>query len=389
MLLLLLSLFTVFNTSEAKFLVEDSISIVGGFDSNPLYRDTSASSDYLFQVDPKLFLIYDTNEITLKVGGLATYSKYIKNNNQTSLAWNLSGKLEARPYESTKIQFYSDYTKNSDPILLDDESRYKWSSPSLKLNMEYRAPTSSWGFSAGFEAQSKEYELASLQNFNNRKKYISMGGKYYFFPETALIFGAKSGYSTYTAGRSVGPYPNNNSVYNEVYTGLDGRISSDILMKLKFGFLWLDYQVGTDFTEPILSLNFIDVLSSLHSITVGYERMAYDSTYSNFYVDQKLSVESKSILFDSITNLFTAQYIYRYYRYYPKRIDHRLGFISEFAIPFITLNKLNGENISFVTTFLAEWVNSDAYNNFGLYTGPDPSASYKRLVIMAGLTTKY
>ncbi|MEI6093485.1 MAG: hypothetical protein WCQ47_07370, partial [bacterium] len=169
----------------------------------------------------------------------------------------------------------------------------------------------------------------------------------------------------------------------------DGRISSDILMKLRVGFLWLDYQFGTDFTEPVVVLNFTDILSSLHSITVGYERMAYDSTYSNFYVDQKLSVESKSIWFDSITNLFTAQYIYRYYRYSPKRIDHRLGFISEFAVPLINLNRLNGESISFVTTFLAEWVNSDAYNNFGYYTGPDPSASYKRFVVMAGLTTKY
>ena len=63
--------------------------------------------------------------------------------------------------------------------------------------------------------------------------------------------------------------------------------------------------------------------------------------------------------------------------------------MTEFAIPLVTLNKVNNETISFVTTALAEWVNSDAYNNFGLYVGPDPSASYKRFVVLVGLSTKY
>ncbi|MCX6111807.1 MAG: hypothetical protein NTY22_00750 [Proteobacteria bacterium] len=377
------------NAAEAKFSVEDSISLTGGFDSNPLYRDESLGFDYLVKVYPKLAFIYDTKEITLKVGGWADYDKYFKNTNQSSLGWNTAGELEARPYESTRIDFYADYTKNSDPILLDTESRYRWGSPTLKLVMDYRAPLSAWGFSSGFEATSKAYELASVQNFDNRKKYISMGGKYYFFPETALIFGIKSGYSTYTQGRNAQPYGNTNSVYNEIYTGLNGKISSDIMMKLKFGFLWLDYQFGTDFNEPVVTLNITDIISSIHSIKVEYERMAYDSTYSNFYVDNKLSVESKSVWFDSITNLFTAQYIYRYYRAYPRRIDHRLGFITEFAVPLVTISKMGNENISFITTVLAEWVNSDAYNNFGLYTGPDPSASYKRFVVLMGLTTKY
>ena len=155
--------------------------------------------------------------------------------------------------------------------------------------------------------------------------------------------------------------------------------------------IWLIFSIefGTDFHEPVIILSLTDIMSSLHSITVGYERMAYDSTYSNYYVDNRLSVESKSIWFDSITNLFTAQYIYRFYRAYPRRIDHRLGFIAEFAVPLVTISKAGNENISFVTTALAEWVNSDAYNYFGLYTGPDPSASYRRLVVLFGLTTKY
>ena len=376
-------------TANASFLVDDSVSIGGGFDSNPLYMDSSLGSDYLIKVYPKLFFIYYTKEITLRVGGWADYDRYFNNTNQSSLAWNTAGELEARPYETTKIDIYADYTKNSDPILLDTESRFRWNSPTIRLSLDYREPTSSWGFSSGFEADNKNYELVSQQNFDNRKKYISMGGKYYFFPETALLFGIKSGYSTYTQGHYVQPYGNNNSVYNEIYTGLEGRISSDIMMKLRFGFLWLDYQFGSDFNEPVLLLSLTDIMSSLHSITVTYERMAYDSTYSNYYVDNKLSVESKSIWFDSITNLFTAQYIYRFYRAYPRRIDHRLGFIAEFAVPLVTISRAGNKNISFVTTALAEWVNSDAYNYFGLYTGPDPSASYRRFVVLFGLTTKY
>jgi hypothetical protein len=309
LLFLLLILFLPY-VAEARFFVEDSISVVGGFDTNALYMDTSQRSDYLLKVDPKLFFVYERKELTLKLGGWADYNKYFRNKDQTSFSWNAAGKITARPTESISIDFYSDYTKNSDPILLDTESRYDWNSPTLKLKFDYRMPLSSWGFSAGFESDSKEYDLVSLHNFDNRKRYISMGGKYYFFPETALIFGVRSGVSTYTAGFSAVPYGNSDSVYNEIYTGLDGEISSDITMKLKLGFLWLNYEHGTDFYEPVLNLSFIDMLSPLHTLTVSYERMAYDSTYSNFYVDQKFSVESKAILFDSITNLFTAHYIY-------------------------------------------------------------------------------
>ena len=98
--------------------------------------------------------------------------------------------------------------------------------------------------------------------------------------------------------------------------------------------------------------------------------------------------EFKSVWYDSMINLATFQYTYRYYRMYPRRVDHILGFITELAVPIIIIGSIN-ENIAFTTKFMAEWINSDAYNSFGLYNGPDPSASYRRLVLMVGLTNKF
>jgi len=150
----------------------------------------------------------------------------------------------------------------------------------------------------------------------------------------------------------------------------------------------MNYQYGLDFHEPVMSLRVTDIMSESTSLAAVYERMAYDSVYSNFYVDQKVAIELKSIWYDSIVNLATFQYIYRYYRISPRRVDHRLGFITEFSIPLFVISGIK-ENISFTTKAMAEWVNSDAYNSFGYYTGPDPSANYSRFVVLVGLTNKF
>ncbi len=386
-IIIFLFLFVV-GFADAKFYVKDSVSILGGVDTNSLYLESSSGIDYFMRVDPKVIFVLDKREILLRAGGGIDYNRYFKNTEQSFFAWTFNGDIELKPDDQTKVALVNEYSNNSDPVLMDTEARAKWALYTIKANIDYKTANKSWEFISGIESDSKKYEDNTYQNFNNKKAYINIEARYFFFPESALKFGVVGGKSYYTAGYNSIPYGLSDSVSLEGFTGLSGRLMENMSMDIRAGFLWLDYQYGSSFYEPVMNLKVTDMVSSSASLSAIYERMAYDSVYSNFYVDQKVAMEFKSIWYDSMVNLTTFQYIYRYYKPEPKRIDHRLGFITEVSVPLFLINSVE-ENISFTTKFLAEWVNSDAYNSFGYYAGPDPSASYKRMVIMFGLTNKF
>jgi len=373
---------------DAKFTVQDSVSIGGGFDTNPLFLDASSSMDYLLRVDPSLDFIYDKSSFYTKIGGGIDYNKYFKNTNQSFFKWKFDSLVSVRPEESTILDLINNYDNNSDPVMMTTEDRAKWGLYTMKASLHYLTKSNLWKIDGDFESYTRRYDSDTYKNFNNNKRYMTIKTKFFFFPETAFLFGYKGGFSTYTAEHTAQPYGNSDSVYNEGFVGLDGQITSSVDMFLKFGFLYLDYEYGTDFHEPVLELRVTDFLSKLSSLTATFERMAYDSTYSNFYVDDRMALEFKNIWYDNFVSLSTFQYIYRDYRIYPGRRDHRLAFITETAVPVFVMPSVK-ENISLFVRFMAEWVNSDAYNYFKLYTGPDPAASYRRFVLLVGLTTKY
>jgi len=373
---------------EAKFNVKDSVSLAGGFDTNPLFLDASSSMDYLLRVDPNLDFIYDKSSFYTKIGGGLDYNKYFKNTNQSFFKWKFDSLISIRPEESTVLNLVNNYDNNSDPVMMTTEDRAKWSLYTMKASLHYVTKSNLWNIDGDFESYSRRYDSSNYKNFNNDKRYLSIKAKFYFFPETAFLFGYKGGFSAYNEGYTAVPYGNSDSVYNEGFLVLDGQITDSVEMFLKFGFLYLDYQYGTDFHEPVLELRVVNMLSKLSSLTATFERMAYDSTYSNFYVDNRLALEFKNIWYDNFVNLSTFQYIYRDYRIFPGRRDHRIAFITEGAVPVFVMSSVK-ENISLFARFMAEWVNSDAYNYFNLYAGPDPAASYRRFVLMVGLTTKY
>lgn len=374
---------------DAKFMVEDSISLSGGVDTNPLFLDGSSTMDYLLRVDPQLDFVLDVSSFYAKVGGGIDYNRYFKNTNQSFFKWKFDSLLSVRPEESTEIELINNYDNNSDPIMMTTDDRAKWGMYTMKASVHYLTKSKLWRIDGDFESYTKRYDSDNFRNFNNNKRYLTVKTKFYFFPETAFVMGYKGGYSFYTAGHNIAPYGNTDSVYAEPFIGLDGQITSNYEMSIKLAFLFLDYEYGSSFHEPVLELKVTNLISKTSSISGIYERMAYDSTYTNFYVDNRLALEFKNIWYDSIVNLSTLQYIYRYYRLPPaKRIDNRLALISEMAFPIMSMGSIK-ENLSFFVRVLAEWVNSDAFNSFALYNGPDPAASYKRLVLMVGLTTKY
>ena len=390
LLRIIIALLTMFSLNAyGKFYVKDSISLLGGFDTNCLYMESSSGLDYLMRVDPEVDIFFDRREFVFNVGGGIDYNRYFKNTSQSWFTWKFNGGVSLKPDEDSVFYLNNKYDNNSDPVLMDTETRAKWNMYSVRAGMDHKTQSKAWKFISGLSMDVKEYDDDdTYDNFNNRKAYIDIETRYSFFPETALRLGAIGGRSYYTAGYDVSPYGNSDSVYLEGFTGVMGRLTNDVSVDIKAGFLYLDYKYGTDFHEPVIRIKVTDLISYRTSLSAIYERMAYDSVYSNFYVDEKVSMEFKSIIYDSMASLSEFQYIYRYYRASPRRVDHRLGFITELSIPLFVVKQLK-ENISFTTKFMAEWVNSDAYNSFGYYTGPDPSASYSKMVFLVGLTNKF
>ena len=94
---------------NAKFSVQDSVSIAGGFDTNPLFLDASSSMDYLLRVDPNLDFIYDKSSFYAKIGGGIDYNKYFKNTNQSFFKWKFDSLISIRPEESTTVDLVNNY----------------------------------------------------------------------------------------------------------------------------------------------------------------------------------------------------------------------------------------------------------------------------------------
>jgi hypothetical protein len=378
----------VFNL-RADLDYSQDISVITGYDSNIYYNTDTKVSDIFLKMDPKGSITYDQNNIFFKTGGGLDYRKYFGHSNQSSLGWDAWGEVKVVPEQNSSVLLSNRYYGNSDPAFSDTDSRRPWIKHDLRIVADYKSKISFWGMEGYFESFGVGYRDDAFTNLDNVKRYFTLVNKFQFFPETTLLIGLKTGYSYYPAGFGAQPYGLSNSIHYEFYVGLKGRLNNTVKINAKGGFLYLDYAYGTQFHEPVLSLEFTDQFSPSHSVTAGFERMAYDSTYSNFYVDQKLFMDFKSLWWDNFVSLTRIQYIYRAYWYYPKRLDHRLGFVSDLAVPFVMLKSLKS-SLSFITTVLAEWVNSDAYNmELALYNGPERSVSYKRFVLMFGLTTRY
>ena len=123
--------------ANAKFSVQDSVSLGGGFDTNPLFLDGSSSMDYFLRVDPNLDFIYDKSSFYTKIGGGVDYNKYFKNSNQSFFKWKFDSLISIRPEESATLDLINNYDNNSDPIMMTTDDRAKWGLYTMKASLSY------------------------------------------------------------------------------------------------------------------------------------------------------------------------------------------------------------------------------------------------------------
>jgi len=392
---------------SAAFIFDESISILGSFDDNVYFssevKDKDGQifqekiSDFVFSIDPALYTAYKVNEIELGLKLGLNYNKYLKESKLSHLAYNTSAVVSLNPDQRTKIQLVKSYIEDQDSPFHIDHNPYKWIENNFIINTKYISDSTFWSIDASFENIKINYLDPNYNNLDFDSYFFTLANYFQFLPETSIVLGLKTGFIDYSILDST--YNTNvDSVHYEVFTGIEGRLTNTVTLSLRLGYLWLDYQSSTDFHEPVISVEFKDLFSQVSSATAGYERRAFDSTYSNFYVDNKLYMSFKSILYDRLINLLTIQYIHRDYWKPNSRVDNRLGVISEFSYP---LTSWFGRNISFILKGSYEWNTSDVidaylepsltepgnYNIF--YLSKDPAANYNRLFISVGLTSKY
>jgi len=372
------------------FKINPSVSAVGGLDTNPIYREEGAKVDAFLNVEPRLGASYNYRELTLSMNTGMGYTQYLKYAEQSFLKWNVNSKIDLIPDKNTHIDLINDYISSSDPTIAEGEDRFKWFKHNYAINTYYSDDEEFWKLKGSFESFRIDYTEDYLRHLDNQKRFFSLTNWFYFLPETAIIFGVRSGYSSYLSGLATDSYLNSDSVIYEGFLGFDGRVTSSVTLLVKVGWQYLDYEYETDFSQPFFNIEFKDLINAVNSVTAGFERRAYDSTYSNFYLDQKLYMEYKSIFFDNYIVIGKAQYINRTYKEPNRRLDNRLGLMGEISMPVIKISK-TFNNLSLILTGLIEWVDSDAYNLFEyVYPGSSElSVTYRRMLGTIGLTTEF
>lgn len=383
-----------FNIFSNGFNYKDALTVRGSFDDNVYFLNSKRVSDFCFNVDPSFYFSFIENEIELGINTDFSYNQYFNNTNLSNLQSNTGAIVRLKPDTRTYVELMQDYEASSDPSFVDGEDRYKWVQNSFVINTRYKSDSTFWSIHGSFENYKRNYLDATYNNLDNNYYYFTLMNYFTFLPETSLILGIKTGFIDYIYQDL--KYSNSNSTHYEFTFGVDGRLTNTVTLLLKLGFLWLDYDFDTDFHEPVIFVEFKDLFSQVSSASAGYERTAYDSTYSNFFIDNKLFMKFKSIFYDRLINLTTIQYIYRDYWIPNPRVDNRLGLITEFSYPITTIYK---RNISVILTSSYEWVTSDAYDGVvdkgdgativDIRGSLDPAVDYKRFFISMGLTTKY
>jgi len=178
-----------------------------------------------------------------------------------------------------------------------------------------------------------------------------------------------------------------NSYFAEAMGGVEGRLSDTTSLSAASGFLIRIYDDDADdgdFAEPIFRLKFEEQLSPRDILLASFDYVVTDSYYTNFMVDQTISLGYGRILGDQVLALAKAAYSSLSFSKPNRREDQRVFGEVELEYSYDPQTKFGG-------LFRLDILNSDARENF-TSTGstddvPDPGVSYEAFTL--GATAKY
>ena len=236
--------------------------------------------------------------------------------------------------------------------------------------------------SGNYEMQVHDVEL--YQHLDGYDTSGSARYSYYFLPETAIYFEASGGVRVYPNGSNpideVEFDEQSDSIFAEFMSGVEGRLSDTTSIHASAGFLYREYVVDADFAEPIFRLKFEEQLSPRDILVAGFDYRVTDSYYTNFMVDQTISLGYGRILGDQILVLGRAAYSALSFSLPNRREDQRILGEVDFEYSYTS-------ELKFGAQFTLDLLNSDARENFtttgSLDDVPDPGVSYEALTLAA------
>ena len=147
-----------------------------------------------------------------------------------------------------------------------------------------------------------QYSDQENEIYNKMTQFHQGEARLKFFPRTAIVINGQYGLVDYTETNEF-----DSSVY-EGMAGLQGQITSFLLMTLKAGYSFYDYNQNEDAQGVIGNAEFGFVFPSLTRLSLGYRRQYRDAINTNFYLSDEAYLDFTRLWFTRLTTDVFASY---------------------------------------------------------------------------------
>lgn len=352
---------------------EANLEIGTGTHSNIFYSEKTAESASLNQFRADMDFDYESKYFysDLKLDAQQNnFSDYEKANH---LENNAGFSVGAGRKELPWFEVFAETATDSNPLMSASSNEFL---EFTELKMGVRT-----GFRFG-EKSSLELTLSTTDSSVNSTEYrylnhIIQNGRlvysYQFLPETKIYLALESGDTKYKDGSvfidadsSDGRVKYDHDL-QMIMAGVQGRLTKYTKIDAGFGFKNMDYKKEKSFGEPIFYVDFTDQISPKDALLAGYLYRVKDSSFTNWVLEQDMSIGYSRILKDTFLFQMRLSYIYYSYSEPFRREDQRL--LAKFRIDYVFAPRW-----SLVTRLNGDLLVSDAYDTDT--TASDRSASF-------------
>jgi putative beta-barrel porin BBP2 len=134
----------------------------------------------------------------------------------------------------------------------------------------------------------QNYSSGNYEDFSHMQHTLSPAFHYHLSPKTSVFLDYVIGVTRYDGGK------NYDSIYNEIGTGIDGKLSAKSLIKLRAGFQYRTYDDQDIENAPsiVLSSEYLHKFSPKTSISLRATSAVNESTYENYGWSRNISLSS-------------------------------------------------------------------------------------------------
>ncbi len=254
------------------------------FDTNIFLSDKDAKYDMITLVNPSFGLELPIRDHRVSVEydvGFNFFGKYVHQNYQDH---RVRGLVEVN-FTNHKLVIENIYKQFSSRAGSEDTNRVRQQNNDLNviLSGEYNRLQYEVEYDMGVEAYiSKDliYQNLAYKDKDRVTNEITGRVKYRFLPKTSVVFEQSLGFLNYYSPLSSSSY------YVETMAGLEGKLKEKLLIKLKAGLRYQDYDhadlsTSKDFMGLVVRGGVNYNITERDMLDLSLERGVYESTYDN------------------------------------------------------------------------------------------------------------